>query len=163
MRTWKNPRPHSFRSPGAIRLRGHSSAEAGRLIIAPTRCPIESSGYRGKGPLRAKPLPPGTGHARSAKSGRRWYSPTRDRVCAERGKRRWVPCVHAALTALLPMNGDSPRNCPKAFFFSFGPCTARFLNFFCEENEKMGGASPVPRPWRGTPRPRPVGGSSVSC
>ena len=56
---------------------------------------------------------------------------------------------------------------PKAFFFSFGPCTARFLNFFREENEKMGGASPSPPGPGGlssrtrgakNSRPRSVGG-----
>ena len=112
------------------------------------------------------PAPPGCdfsvlpfriSQARSAKSGRRWYSPIRDRVCAKRGKRRRGPCVDAVLTTALPMNGGNFRNCPKAFFFSFGPCTARFLNFFTEENEKMGGASPD-TPERRVVRPRPVGG-----
>ena len=30
------------------------------------------------------------------------------------------------------------------FFFSFGPCTARFLFFFWQEKEKMGGAMNQP-------------------
>ena len=40
------------------------------------------------------------------------------------------------------------------FFFSFGPCTARFLFFFWQEKEKMGGAMNQPSLVSILPRPK---------
>ena len=40
------------------------------------------------------------------------------------------------------------------FFFSFGPCTARFLFFFWQEKEKMGGAKNQPSSWLNSPPAR---------
>ncbi|WP_304634796.1 hypothetical protein, partial [uncultured Oscillibacter sp.] len=40
------------------------------------------------------------------------------------------------------------------FLFSFGPCTARFLFFFWQEKEKMGGAMHQPSLVSNPPRPK---------
>ena len=62
------------------------------------------------------------------------------------------------------MNGENLRRAPQAFFFSFGPCTARFLNFFAKKMRKWGVHPRVPAPWAekfssppvaGSPRPGP--------
>ena len=90
--------------------------------------------------------------------------------------------VHSGAPPSCSARGDGP---PKAaaptgcsigrkavyFFFSFGPCTARFLFFFWQEKEKMGGAKNQPSSWlyspparkgeyqppiRGDPTPKPL-------
>jgi hypothetical protein len=45
------------------------------------------------------------------------------------------------------VHSAAPRRVPVSFFFSFGPCTARFLFFFWQEKEKMGGAKNQPSSW----------------
>ena len=47
----------------------------------------------------------------------------------------------------------APVSHPPYFFFSFGPCTARFLFFFWQEKEKMGGAKHQPSSWLKSPPP----------